>query len=280
MDLRMSGPTPVSAQLRSRLFAEYFADTFIYVDLLKWLDSVRMDEEAVAYSSKLEAIRIQHSIDEANMRLIALHALMKRFPEALHIVSNQLISIDLQNDVPSDPKGGGEFGRRRHQGPSFEKFLSPAAQIFATERTILDGKIDLLKVRRKQKQSELGIEFCNQAAAFGVATSSGRELLKKLVEFQASFLEKKSAENAANREIVDEISHELERRQFGYASGLRFVSGPSLPEVKKRKSLAVIVLGAVAGGVFLTVAFVLLMSWWRRGGGTLSGDSASVDATN
>jgi len=274
MDLKMPGPSPVAAQLRSRVFAEYFADTFIYVDLLKWLDSVGADWEAAAYSNKLEAIQIQRNIDEENMRLVALRSLTKRFPAALRVEGSPLISVDVKNDMSGASKGeGNEGGRRRIQGEGFERFLSPVAQIVAAESSIMDGKIDLLKLQRKQKQSDVAHEFYKQAAAIRATTNSGRELIKKLIELKDVFLRDISESDMVGAEVVNEISHELEQRQFRYASGFKFLSGPSLPEGKSKKNSLLIAFGAGAGGMFLMVVLALLMSWWQKNAKSLSDDN-------
>lgn len=282
MDLKIPGPSPTAAQSRSRLFSEYFVDTFIYVDLLKWLDSVGADQEAEAYSSKLEAIKIQRGIDEESLRLVALRSLAKRFPEALRVEGRPSMSVDVQIDMTGAPKGSGsiEGGRRRMQGEGLERFLSPVAQIVAAERTIIDGKIDLLKLQRKQRQSDLAHEFYKQAAAIGATTSSGREFIKKLIVLKDMFPRDISASDTVSLEVVNEISHEVEQRQLRYASGFKFLSGPSLPEKKSKKNPLLIVFGAGAGGMFLMVVLALLMSWWQKNVKLLADDNGLTATEN
>lgn len=277
MNLKMPGPSPEAAQLRSRLFSEYFADTYIYVNLLRWLDSVKSDLEAAAYSDKLEAIEIQHNIDEANMRLVALRSLTRRVPEALRVESCQLISVEVQNDMSDAPKsGGGKDGRRRIQGGKFERFLSPVAQIVAAESMILDGKIDLLRLQHKQKQGDLAHEFYKQAAAIGEATSSGREFIDKLIAVKDVFSRTMSKNDAGNLEVVNGIFHELEQHQLRYASDFKFLSNPTLPKGKVKKSLLFIIFGAGAGGMFFMIALTLLMSWVQKNTEPLTDDTGST----
>lgn len=274
MDLRIPGPSPAAAQLRSRLFTGYFADTFIYSDLLKWLDSMGLDQEAAAYSTKLEAIKIQHSIDEEKMRLVALRSLTKRFPETLRMGASPLISIEVKNDMPDGPKSLGNVGgRHRLQSEGLDRFLPFVAQIVAAESAIIDREIDLLKLQRKQKQSDLTLKFYNQAIAIGAKTSSGREYFKDLIVLKDMFSRDISANDLVSMEVVNEISYEMEQRQLRYASAFKFLSGPSLPEGRSKKNPLLIILVAGAGGVFFMVVLALVMSWWRKNAKLLADDN-------
>jgi hypothetical protein len=280
MDLKIPGPSSTAAQLRSRLFADYFADTFIYSDLRKWLESMA-SERAAAFPVKLEAMEIQRSIDEESMRLDALRALTKRFPESLRMGSSPLISVDVKNDKPSAPNSEGYVaGRHRVQGDGLARFLSPVAQMVAAESAIIDRKIDLLKLQREQKQSDLSYKFYKQAAAIGLTANSGREYFKQLTMLKDVFLRDISPSDADGIEVANEISYELEQRQFRYESGFNFLSGPSLPEGRNKKNPLLIVLGAGAGGAFFMVAATLLLSWWRKNAKFLAADTGPTANTN
>jgi hypothetical protein len=274
MDLKFPGPSPAAAQLRGRLFLEYFADSFIYADLLKWLDSIGSDREAAAYSAKLDAMKILRRIDEENIRLVALRSLTKRFPEALRMGPSPWISVEVKNEIPGALKSGVDGDvQRRLQVEGLERFLPPAAQIIATEIAIMDGEIDLLKLQRKQNQSDLVQKFYDQAVAIGARTSSGREYLKELIVLKDVFSRDILTSDAVGMEVVNGISYELEQRQFRYAAGFKFLSGPSLPEGRNKKSPLLIVLGAGVGGMFFMVVLALVMSWWRRNAGVLTDEN-------
>jgi hypothetical protein len=279
MDLRFPGPSPDAAQLRSRLFADYFADTFIYADLLKWVESMGSDKLATAYSIKLETMKIHRSIDEQKMRLAALRSLTERFPEALRMGSSPVISVDVKNEVPGATKSDGDgVGRRRTPGEGFERFLSPVVQMVAAESAIIDGEIDLLKLQRKQKRSDLSYRFYKRAMAIDATTKAGRDYLKELTTLAADFSREISASDTVGMEFVNEISYELEQRQYRYVTGFKFLSGPSLPEGRNKKNPLLIILGAGAGGMFVMVVFALLTSWWRKNAKFLADDNGPTTA--
>ncbi len=279
MDLRIPGPSPDAAQLRSRLFADYFADTFIYSDLLKWLDSMESDKLTTAYSIKLEAMKIHRSIDEQKMRLVALRSLAKRFPESLRMGPSPVISVDVKNEVPGAPKSEGDGARlRRASDEGFERFLSPVVQMVAVESAIIDGEIDLFKLQRKQKRSDLSSKFYKQAVAIGATTKGGRDYLKELTTLAADFSREISTSDTVGTEFVNEISYELEQRQYRYASGFKFLSGPSLPEGRNKKNPLLVILGAGAGGIFVMVVFALFTSWWRKNTKFLADDNGPTAA--
>ena len=282
MELKIPGPSPEAAQLSSQIFAEYFTDSIIYSDLLAWLDSAGQAREAAAYSNKLDTIKAQRSIDEANMRLDALRSLAKRFPDHMRTEVMQVISVNehAESYVPPYAAGGKDDGRRRGSLEKFERFLSPVAQIVAAESLITDEKIDLVKLLRKQKQGDLAYEFYKQAAAIKTTTNSGRELLKKLGVLKDAVSKNVLISDEASMEVINEISHELEQRQFGYSSGFKFLSGPTLPDGKSKKNPLVIVFIAGAVGLALMIILALLISWWRQNGKFITEDASPTAPTN
>lgn len=257
IELKIPGATPEMAQVRSKIFSEYFVDSIIYADLVSWIDSAVLTREADSYSNKLATIRVKRGIDETEKRLDAMRSLVKRYPDASRMEVRQVLSIE---------KGG-------------ERFLSPVAQIVAAESSIVDARIELVALLRKQKQIDLTHEFYKQAAAVRVTTNSGRELLKRLRVLKEGVFKNLPAEDEVGMEVVNEISLDLEQRQVSYTTGFKFLSGPTLPEKKTRKSPLLITLGTGAGGMFLMIILALLMSWWRQNGKFITEeDSATANA--
>lgn len=242
IELKIPGANPELAQTRSKIFAEYFVDSIMYADLIAWIDGAVLTREAASYSNKLATIRVKRGIDETEKRLDALRSLVKRYPDAARMEVRQVLSIE---------RGG-------------ERFLSPVAQIVAAESSIVDARIELVALLRKQKQIDLTHEFYKQAAEVKATTNSGRELLKKLLVLKDGIFKNISATDEVGMEVLNETSLDLEQRQVGYTTGFKFLSGPTLPEKKNRKNPLLITLGAAAGGVFFMIILGLLVSWWRQ----------------
>lgn len=257
IDLKIPGSTPEMAQVRSKIFAEYYVDSIIYADLSTWVDHVIMTREIDAYSNKLDTIRVKRGIDEAEKKLDALRALVKRYPDASRMEVRQVLSIE---------NGG-------------ERFLSPVAQIVAAESANVDARIELLTLLRKQKQIDLTHAFYKQAAQARSTTNSGREFLKKLLALKDGVAKNILAADEDGMEVVNEISRELEKHNVSYTTDFKFLLGPTLPEKKTKISPLLITLGAGAGGMFLMVILALLMSWWQQNDKFIAQqDSAAANA--
>ena len=257
IELKIPGPNPETAQTRSKIFSEYFVDSIMYADLVSWIDSAVLAREAASYSNKLATIRVKRGIEETEKRLDALRSLIKRYPDASRMEVRQVLSIE---------KGG-------------ERFLSPVAQIVAAESSIVDARIELVTLLRRQKQIDLTHEFYKQAAQARASTNSGRALIKKLIAIRDGLFKSASTADEEVREVFNEISLGLEQRNVSYTTGFKFLSGPTLPETKIKKSPLMIALGAGAGGMFFMIILALLMSWWRQNGKfIIEEDSAAPNA--
>jgi hypothetical protein len=242
LELNIPGPSPEIAQLRSQLFADYFVDSLLYVDLTNWMDAAMLVLEAESYRTRVETIRIKRDILETEERLTGLRTIAKRYPDSARMDIRQVLSIDKTS----------------------ERFLSPVAQIVAAESSVVDGNLKLSALVRKQKQIDLMYVFYHQVVEAKTTTVSGRELSKKLIAIGEGTFKNIGASNEMETEVVHEISHGIESRRLNYAIGFKFTSGPTLPESKTRKYLLSIAVGAGAGGVFFMVFFAILISWWRR----------------
>ena len=261
LDFKIPGPSPETAQLRSQIFSEYFTDSIIYADLLNWLDSAAQVREIAAYSNRADTIKSKRSIEEATKRLVALELINKRFPDAGRMEVMQELSVDLSGQKGAQDAIDNEGALRRVLR---ERMMSPVKQMISTESLILDERMSLVTLIRKQKQSDLAYEFYKQAAAIKATTVSGRDLLKKLSALKEEISKNISASDDASVEVLNEISHELEQRQFSYASGFKFLSGPTLPDGKSKKNPLVIVFIAGAVSLAFMIILALFMSWWRE----------------
>lgn len=259
MDLKIPGPNPEVAQSRSQLLGEYLIDSLIYADLQSWLDSAAQAGESAAYTDKINGLKAKRTIDDAGKLIEGLQLLNKRFPSPARIEVRVELA-DRKNIVKDDSIGDEGSQRRDPQ----ERVMPPSMQIVATESLILDERIVLSALLRKQRQSDLAYDYYKQAAAIRATTNSGRELLKKLTLLKDGFKRDISASDAAGIEVMSEISHELDQRQLGYESGFKFLSGPTLPQGKTRKNPLLIAFVAGGAGMFVMAILALLISWWRQ----------------
>jgi hypothetical protein len=258
LELKIPGPSPEIAQQRSQLFAEYFVDSVLYVDLTNWIDAAILSQEADSYTNRLETLKIRRDIADTEKRLEGLRTVVKRYPDAARMDIRQVLSID---------KGS-------------ERFLSPVAQIVAAESSIVDGTIKLASLLRKQKQIDMAYAFYQQVVGAKATTNSGRELLKRVIVLKDGSFKNVAASDEVEVVVVNEISHEIDSRRINYATNFKFISGPTLPETKIKKSALLVASGAGIGGMFGMVILAFLISWWWRNRKFITGQGSEVAGAN
>ena len=258
LELKIPGPSPEIAQQRSQLFAEYFVDSVLYVDLTNWIDAAILSQEADSYTNRLETLKIRRDIADTEKRLEGLRTVVKRYPDAARMDIRQVLSID---------KGS-------------ERFLSPVAQIVAAESSIVDGTIKLASLLRKQKQIDMAYAFYQQVVGAKATTNSGRELLKRVIVLKDGSFKNIAASDEVEVVVVNEISHEIESRKINYATNFKFLVGPTLPEAKIKKSALLVALAAGAGGMFSMVILAFLISWWRKNRRFITEEGSEATAAN
>jgi hypothetical protein len=246
LDLKIPGTNPAAAQLHSQIFTEYFADSILYIDLRTWIESALQVQREDAYLNKIAVDNNKGRIEDLTKLLHALRTLSSRYPDAKRIEASQVFWLSNGN----------------------ERFLSAVAQIVATERSIIDTRIELDNLQRKQEMGKFSNEFFEKATEIGSATISGREYLRKLNALRVEFFKSKAIalSDAANSEVMSEVSHQLQRREYSLTSGSKFLVGPTFPAGKTKKAPLMVAFGAGAVGLFLMIVLALLVTWWRENG--------------
>ena len=160
-----------------------------------------------------------------------------------------------------------------------ERFMSPMAQIVASETSLIDARQDLLTLERKLRQLDVSHAYFVRASEFLGKTHSGKKLFEYLVNSQEDIFKSIAANDDIAAEIVNDITLALETRRKNYFQDFRYISGPTLPDKKERKSRVLIVAGAGVGGLFFMSIFALLAIWWRQNKSQIIETDSSPDAS-
>lgn len=225
------------------LLAEYVRDSIIRVNM-----EATMLAQCTEFSTREQELRnaqIQNdfAIRQEERRLANLREIIARNPSASAIDSRQIVSLE---------KGT-------------ERFLSPAAQLVASEIHIADMKLAEARRKRERIGSALKRDYYCAAQQALQQGRAGRDFLGSLKDIQASAFQGHDRTVDIVEQTWNEIDVQRENWSSTYFSSMRFIASPEGAEVKVRKpGLALgVVLGGMLGGM-LGVMLALIRAWWRN----------------
>jgi hypothetical protein len=246
-----TGGTPVA------LLAEYVRDSIIRVNM-----EATMLAQCTDYSTREQELRnaqIQNdfAIRQEQGRLAKLREIIARNPTASTIDNRQIVSLE---------KGT-------------ERFLSPAAQLVASEIHIADMKLAEARRERDRIGSALKRDYYCQAQQALQQSTTGRDFLHSLQSIHANVFQGQDKTIDIVEQTWNELDMQRENWSSNYLSSMRFVASPEGAEVKVRKpGLALgLVLGGMLGGM-LGIMIALIRAWWRNEGETTAAATANAPA--
>lgn len=232
-----SGGTPIL------LLAEYVRDTVVRIDM----ETVTL-EQCVKYRAREQELRNEQiansfAISQEEKRASTLREIITRNPEAATSDNRQIVSLE---------KGS-------------ERFLSPAAQLVASEIQIADMKLAEIRRERDRIASALKRDYYCQAQQALQQPTTGRAFLEELKNIQATVFKSQDKSIDVVEQAWNELDLERENWTTTYLQSMRFVASPEGTEVKERKpGLALgVVLGGMLGGMF-GVMLAFIRAWWRN----------------
>lgn len=229
------------------LLSEYARDTIIRVDIETLTLEQCSQLETKAQELRNAQIQNEFAISQEERRAANLREIIARNPESGAADSRQIVSVEKGN----------------------ERFLSPTAQLVASEIQIADMRLAEVRRERERIASALKRDYYCQAQQSLQQATTGRTFISELEKIQAAVFE---AQNGTS-DIVEQTRNELdvERATWTntYLQSMRFVAPPEGSEIKERKpGLALgLVLGGLLGGM-LGVFGALVRAWWRGDGKT------------
>lgn len=231
-----TGGTPVT------LLAEYVRDTVIRVNFEDTMLTRCAEFRTREQEMRNEQIASDFAISQEEQRAATLRDIIARSPEAAISDSRQIVSLE---------KGS-------------ERFLSPAAQLVASEVQVSDMKLAEIRRERDRIASALKRDYYCQAQQALQQQTSGPAFLHALKDIQATVFEKQDKSVDIVEQTWNELDVERENWSNTYLQSMRFVAPPEGSEVRERKPrLALgVVLGGLLGGM-LGMFGALLRAWWR-----------------
>jgi len=222
------------------LLADYVRDTILRVDMETAIYDGCLQSQTQAQTLRVEQLKDEFKFSQEERRAKTLRGLVSRSPGSQD--TRQVVTVD---------KGS-------------ERFLSPAAQLNASEITMSELRLAQVNRERDRIASALKLAYYCDAANTLQKPVGAAALIDALKVQQAAVFKDKTKDG----DIIDQTANEfeLQRDNWGnnYLRGMRFVSSPEGSEVKTRKPGRALglVLGALLG-CLLGVVFVFGRQWWQ-----------------
>ena len=220
------------------VLGDYVRDTILRLNVEAYVVENCQKNRAFEQSMRIEKIKGELAIEQEKARAKTLRGLKGGSTGSV----NQLSSIE---------KGG-------------ERFLSPQAQLNASEITISE-----LLLEQVTRENDVKISEIRKAYYCGAL-----QIIEKPINMDAVVEEMKVLEAGLFKTLdsrlpfVEQTANEFqllhEGWEFGYLRGLRFISDPTHSEAKIRKvgRASGLLLGAMLG-VFLGILLAFVRQWWQ-----------------
>jgi len=193
------------------LLADYVRDSILLVDMETAIYDGCLQSETQAQALRVEQLKDEFKFSQEERRAKTLRGLVSRSPGSQD--NRQVVTVD---------KGS-------------ERFLSPAAQLNASEITMSELRLAQVNRERDRIASALKQAYYCDASNTLQKPVGAAALIDVLKVQQAAVFKDKTRDG----DIIDQTANEfeLQRNNWGnnYLRGMRFVSSPEGSEVKTRK---------------------------------------------
>jgi hypothetical protein len=179
-----------------------------------------------------QQLKFKFESEQAETRSTALKKLATSYPDSM---GRQLVNVRKDN----------------------EKFMSPVAQLVASESEIIGIKEKTQKLNREIEQHAFAAPFVGQAELFLKQVNSGSEGVNKLTLMLEEY--SKKVKTDAEREKLLTIAADLSQITARFLSQAQFIAPPSVPNRSERPSPLFYV-----GLVGLLFALLIAAYCWRE----------------
>jgi hypothetical protein len=237
--------TPERAQLFVRLMAESVRDGLLSGRLFEHISTnlSNATNDLRGLENKMFAQRFEK--EQLARKLEALSKVLRKYPGSAPGDARQVISVE---------KGGAEY-------------LSPLVQIVGIESKLADATAEFSRLTREREMAALRKDYYTGAKALFENSRMAETVLLGLEPLKENVFKAKNLDDDTVKDVYNGISVENENLRRYYFDGLRFVSGPTLPERPVSPRLVVWIPLILVGAFFLMAVIALGWDWvetnWR-----------------
>lgn len=234
---------PQTAQHMVDFLGHYVMDSIVY---LIYSDAVRFKQSEL--STKLlnlenAIISRKEELEEYRRKGADLKQILARYPTSAQQQAQQVVSVSEDS----------------------ARYLAPVTQLVTTEVQTSETNERILKMKREQQQTVLLREYYLQSKALLDSTKSGETVLRGLESVKDRVFKDKNLDDTVVKEVYNTITMNNQNAINVYFEKSRFIAGPTLPS-RSTVRPALVLLGSLMLGFFLSVILVFGRNWWRENG--------------
>ena len=242
LELSYEADSPQKAYDFVRFFGDYVRDCLLYVSLYDYVKNEYSKVISELSKNENANIDLQFQLLQNIKKMLDIKAILTKYPEAAKIENRQLVSVQ---------EGG-------------FRFLGPVTQLVGIESALADQRRDLAELEREKEKLVMRREYfskCNDA--LNKIGQRGEMIFSQLKAIKSDVFKNKDFNKGTVKEIVNDLSINLQVFDLAFFTNCRFISGPTLAtgHIKPRKS--VIVIAAFFLSAFFFLFLALFLSWWQ-----------------
>ena len=242
LNLAYESDSPENASAYVTYFGKYIRDCLLYATLYNYV----MDgfNNSISEMNKIEndIIDIKFQILQNANKMKDIRAILTNYPESAKIENRQLVSVQ---------EGG-------------KHYLAPVTQLVGIESTLADLRRDLAEFERDREKLTARAEYFSRCHSELLKIGEHGELLFLLLKsIKDEVFNNKDLLKDEVKEVVNNLSIDLQTFELNFFSNSRFISGPTIPteHIKPRKSIIAIV--SCFTSFFILVILAFVSHWWQ-----------------
>jgi len=243
VELEMEAAQPGTARRFLSAFGEFIRFRIFYEKLNEYITLHTNEFKTLTRKYDNYILNNNAVLAELLKKREKLRTLYKKYPAFSKIEKNQVISLE----------------------DTGERYLSLVAQIIGIETRILDLEQLVEHFKFEKRKNELFSGFFDELKKMpDKKFSSGEQVLKEIDALKDAFFKEKDPGNPGTQAVLNSIAIDRERFNTLFYKTLRFVSGPSLPEVPQWPRKSIFVIFGFFIGTLLFFSIALVLEFWNK----------------
>lgn len=234
--------SPQNAQTFVETMGEFIRDSIIYCKLRDYM-STKYNYSATR-SRKYENLIIDadFNLNQLTQKIQDIQSIYSKYPQSSRIENRQVVSVEKEG----------------------YRYLSPITQLVGIESRIADIKEELSTYQREKEKAEINYEFFSQMKELVEKNESGEDIFQGFLSLKEEFFKKKDLTDDTVKEVFNQLKIDVEIFKTLFNENMRFIYGPSLPQVPIKPRKPVIVIAGFFIGLFLFVFLAFVIEFWMR----------------
>jgi hypothetical protein len=207
-------------------------------------DYVRGQYEGVyikVHQLENQLVNLDFSLRQKQQKLEDLRRIASRFPQANMSSAREVVSVE---------KGG-------------HLYLSPSAQMVATDASISDVKLDMTDTKRDLKINRVRLELFSTLKD-GIQKKNPDDLFAYLNSLKEEFFKKRDLTQEEIFIVRNEIFADFAKFEYRFNDVMQFISGPTLPQKAGPSKSIVVAITFFLSLLFFTL-FAFFLEFIQRG---------------